>query len=446
MCAREPISSFPFPHLSPLWAVRAFLKQRRRLIPETLEHLKVPIAELSPLAGNPRRGDVEFIKASLQNNTQYRPIVVNRRTMQVLAGNHTFLAAKELGWAEVAATFVDVDDEQAKAIALVDNHASDRAYNDPVLLAAMLREAKVREKAGYSQEFLEQLLVSIGESEEKEGLTDPDEVPETPAKPVSRRGDLWTLGEHRLLCGDATSRSDVEKLMAGELASVMWTDPPYGVSYVGKTKEALTITGDGRHEAIAVFADALPVADEVLLPGSPFYVAHPSGVLSVAFGAAVLEVGWRLHQILVWVKDSMVVGHSDYHYKHEPILYGYKPGEGRFGRGGKGWYGGHSETSVFELPKPRASADHPTMKPVRLVERHLLNSSRRGAFVYEPFCGSGSTLLAAHRTGRRCRALEIDPRYADVICRRFQEYTGEMPILEATGEPHDFRASAGTAA
>ena len=392
---------------------------------------------------NPRRGDVPAMKESLRENTQYRPVVVNRREGTrygdgtILAGNHTHQALEELGAKEIAVTFVDVDDEAAWKIVLTDNRQGDRGAYDPALIVAAVERAGGIAGTGYDEDFLAGLM---GDRTE-EGLTDSDEIPEVSAEPISSCGDLWILGEHRLLCGDATDREDLARLMGEELASMLWTDPPYGVSYVGKTKEALTIAGDGQEEAVALLADALAAADKVLRPGSPFYVAHPAGALSVAFGTVVLELGWRLRQGLVWVKDSMVVGHADYHYKHEPILYGYKPGEGRFGRGGNGWYGGHSETSVLEVPRPTTSRDHPTAKPVRLVERCLLNSSRRGALVYEPFGGSGTTLIAAHRTGRRCWAVEIEPRYVDVICRRYQLLTDTLPVLEATGEPHDFNTN-----
>ncbi|MFD7922530.1 DNA-methyltransferase [Streptomyces sp. NPDC059740] len=163
--------------------------------------------------------------------------------------------------------------------------------------------------------------------------------------------------------------------------------------------------------------------------------------MSLDFANAFLQAGWDLRQNLIWVKDALVLGRSDYHYRHEPILYGFtdpEPGSGRLGRGGDRWYGDNAQTSVLEVAKPPRSEDHPTMKPVELITRCLANSCPPGGIVYEPFGGSGSTLIAAHTTGRRARLVELDPRYVDVICRRYQLHTGTQPVLESTGVPHNF--------
>ncbi len=265
-----------------------------------------------------------------------------------------------------------------------------------------------------------------------EGLTDPDDVPEV-LEPVTKTGDLWLLGEHRLLCGDSTSVGDVGALMLGEQAALMWTDPPYGVSYEGKTEQALHIANDGEDGLAALLSAAFRAAAQALEPGAPFYIARPAGALSVTFGIAILGAGWRLHEELQWVKDSMVLGHSDYHLRHETVVYGWLPGEGRSGRGNHGgsrWYGDNSQTSVFEIPRPKASREHPTGKPVALVEAHLTNSSMVGGLVYEPFSGSGTTLIACERLGRRCYAMEIEPRYVDVAVRRWEEFTGKTAMLD----------------
>jgi site-specific DNA-methyltransferase (adenine-specific) len=206
--------------------------------------------------------------------------------------------------------------------------------------------------------------------------------------------------------------------MVGTQAVCLWTDPPYGVAYTGKTADALTITGDG--------ADGLGE----LLAGA---FACLSGVLD--------DAGWRFHQALVWVKDVFVLGHSDYHYRHEDILYGYLPGEGRSGRGdhaGTRWCGDHSQDTVLEIPRRRRSTEHPTTKPVELITRCLGNSAPIGGIVLDPFAGSGSTLIACCQTGRVARLCEIDPGYVDVIVRRWSQFTGQMPVLEATGEEVSF--------
>jgi site-specific DNA-methyltransferase (adenine-specific) len=241
-----------------------------------------------------------------------------------------------------------------------------------------------------------------------------------------KEGNLFALGNHRLLCGDASSADNVARLMAGDLAELVWTDPPYGVGYVGGTRDALTIENDDAVSGPAIFAAAASVA--LLAPSAAFYVSVPAGPLQLAFLLAVRDVGWRLHEELVWVKSSMVLGHSDYHYRHEPILYGYAPGPGRPGRGkhaGSHWYGDNSQTSVLEFDKPSRSPEHPTMKPVGLVEQCLANSSRPGDIVYDPFAGSGTTVIAAEQLGRHARVIEIDPRYAQVVVERWQDFSGQ---------------------
>ncbi len=215
--------------------------------------------------------------------------------------------------------------------------------------------------------------------------------------------------------------------MAGKTASCLWTDPPYGVNYQGGTPDALTIANDDPQGLAGLLRSALGNVAEVMLPGSPFYIAHPAGPLALVFGQVVTELGWRLRQTLVWVKDSLVLGHADYHYRHAPILYGYLPGgTGRRGRGGKGWFGDDAQTSVFEVPRPKASPDHPTSKPVALITAMLANSTRQGDLVLDPFGGSGSTLVASEQLERRCNLVELDPKYCDVVVRRWEVLTGKQ--------------------
>jgi DNA modification methylase len=232
------------------------------------------------------------------------------------------------------------------------------------------------------------------------------------------------LGEHRLLCGDATNPCDLRRLMGSEEADLFLTDPPYGVDYVGKTKDALRIRGDRGSGLAELLRGAFSEAGCVLRPGAPIYVFHPAGVLAAVFMDAFAAAGWHLHEGLIWAKDSIVLGHGDYHYQHEPILYGRTPGGGRKGRGRGGWYGGNAESSVIEVPRPRAAREHPTAKPVELVRRLIENSTRRRQVVLDTFAGSGSTLVSSELTGRRCRSMEIDPRYCDVVIARFEALIG----------------------
>jgi DNA modification methylase len=257
------------------------------------------------------------------------------------------------------------------------------------------------------------------------GLTDPDDAPSIPASPRTKWGDLWALGEHRLLCGDATSMADVARATGGAAAGVLWTDPPYGVRYRGKTKAALRIEGDEPTGLLHLLGAAFAAADASLAGGAALYVAHPSGPGQVFVLAAFGQVGWRLRQTLIWVKDAFVLGHGDYHHRHEAIAYGSTPGPGRFGRGSRGWYGGNAEGSVFEVPRPRASREHPTMKPVALIRRCLRNSAGPGSLVLDPFAGSGSTLIACTELDLPFAGVEIDPAYVDVAVRRWEAFTGQ---------------------
>lgn len=278
--------------------------------------------------------------------------------------------------------------------------------------------------------------LSIVEEKEKEPPADPgaqiSKAEELRDKWQVEPGQLWQVGEHRLICGDCTDAAVVARLMGDEKASCMWTDPPYGVEYVGKTKDALTIENDGSDNLPGLLTAAFMTAEKVLISSAPFYVAHPAGAIQLVFMTVLDAIGWRIHQQLIWVKDSMVLGHSDYHYKHEPILYGWTPGGGRPGRGkheGSRWYGDNSQVSVFEIPRPKRSAEHPTMKPPELVEAHLKNSTRKGDAVYDPFCGSGTTLVACERLNRRGRGVEISPSYVGVTLERLYQMTGIEPVL-----------------
>jgi len=248
------------------------------------------------------------------------------------------------------------------------------------------------------------------------------------------------LGAHKVMCGDSTSPTDVKRLMDGGLADMVWTDPPYGVSYVGKTSDTLTIDNDGAEGLDELLSGAFDSVLASVKPGRPVYVAAPAGPQGVPFANALLARG-LFRQRLCWVKNVLVLGHSDYHYRHEDIYLGYTPGgTGRRGRGGEGWYGDNSQTSVLEFDKPSRNREHPTMKPVELVAYCLGNSSKKGQVVLDLFGGSGTTLVAAHTTGRVARLMEMDPKYVDVICRRYPELNGDKPVAESTGTPHDFTA------
>lgn len=268
---------------------------------------------------------------------------------------------------------------------------------------------------------------------------DPDQtdVPEEPRAPVCRTGDVWALGRHRVVCGDSTHEGTLQGLLGGRSVACVWTDPPYGVSYQGKTSKKLTIQNDGELGLSSLLDAAFQTLAPHLDSGTPLYVAHPAGPIASMFYAAFQRAGFHLHQSLVWVKDTMVLGHSDYHYQHEPVLFGEAGGDDRapyedghemvlYGWLGKKrrWFAGRKEKSVFFADKPAASRVHPTMKPVALIEPMIRNSTQAGDLVFDGFLGSGSTLLACERTQRVCYGVELSPGYVDVIVGRWEALTG----------------------
>ena len=377
------------------------------------------------------RAQREALRAVIKKVGFADPIKVQNGTDKIIDGHLRAELAEEMGVPILDVVYLDVDDDQANELLAVFDRITgmakiDNAKFDELLASLpraqetwdMLRAANITWGAG-------------GRINLDEDVTDPDELPT--GDTITNLGDVWRLGDkHRLGVGTATNRELVMAVTQGREHDMMWTDPPYGVSYVGKTADALTIMNDSNLQLLRAMIDnVFDIVSDVLKPGSPLYVSHPAGSYQLLFGEAIIEAGWRFHQTLIWVKDAIVLGHSDYHYIHEPIYLAYTAGgEGRRGRGGAAWYGGHSKTSVFEIPRPKASRDHPTMKPVALVAEMIENSCPPGGLVYEPFAGSGQTMFACEMLGATCSMLEIDPFYADVILRRWEQQYGIAPELE----------------
>ncbi len=418
------------------------------MITDDLAALATPIDQLELLDGNPRRGDIDAVARSLDRFGQRKPIVARRSDRQVVAGNHTLQAARKLGWDEIAVVWVDDDEVTAKAFALADNRTAELGDYDDQLLGDLLKavgdvDPALLADAGWAGDAVAELLERLEPEQVPIADTDPDDIPESaPAKTVP--GDVWLLGPHRVACGDSTVPTDFDKLMAGELADMVWTDPPYGVSYTAKNKMLNAIDG-GKRKETGIEADELD-ADALALflrnsltptlansrPGASWWVAAPGMAQPLtAFATVLCELGvWR--HTLVWVKDGFVLGRSDYHGRHEQLLYGWAPGAPHTPPPNR------SQDSVWEVPRPRKNDLHPTMKPVELIERAIENHTKKGDIVLDPFGGSGSTLIACHQANRVARLIELDPKYVDIICRRFQEHTGIKPIAEATGREHDF--------
>lgn len=411
------------------------------ILPTLLERA-VPIDSLDPHPKNARRRTErghEEIRTSLRVNGQYKAITARQLAsgrLEILTGHGTVDAARAEGWTRIAADVHEgVSDAAAARIVAVDNRTTDLSSDDDALILELLEQARGDglEGTGWTEAELAGLEESLRDPEEPAAFTDPDAVPDLPAEPASRTGDVWLLGPHRLVVGDATDPDAWAALLPEhQLVDAIWTDPPYGVGYVGGT--GLTIENDqltGR-ALEELLRGALTLAKAATRPGGAWYVAYADKVGSgLPFLTVLEELGVYRHSI-AWVKDRFVLGRGDYHSRFEPMAYGWHPGAARLVP-----LEDRTQDTVWEIARPARSADHPTMKPVDLVARAIGNSTREGALVGDPFAGSGTTLIACHRLGRVARLLEMDPSYADVICRRWQEHTGVVPVLEG-GEPRSF--------
>jgi DNA modification methylase len=276
------------------------------------------------------------------------------------------------------------------------------------------------ELLGFSDEELAKILVEV----DVLGECDEDETPAAPKDPKSKTGDIYYLGSHRLVCGDSTSIDAVKALMGEVKADMIWTDPPYNVAYEGKTKEALTIKNDsmGDDTFYQFLFDAYTNMLMYTKGGGAIYVAHADSE-GANFRQALKNSGFLLKQCIIWLKNTIVMGRQDYHWKHEPILYGWAPGASH------NWYSDRKQSTVFECKKPRRNGEHPTMKPVELMEYFINNSSLQGQVVMDLFGGSGSTLIACEKTNRKCYTMELDPKYCDVIVSRYVKFSGNSKII-----------------
>ncbi len=381
--------------------------------------VNVRIEEITPYANNPRNNDgaVESVAKSIEKFGFIGAIILNKD--KVIINGHTRVkACKKLGLETVPAIIVDhLTKEQEDALRIADNKTGEIAeWNEDLLRAELkaLEEAGFGiEDLGFDNSELEALLngdvsVSVGE-------TDPNAAPEVPEVAVSRAGEVYVLGDHRLVCGDSTKAEDVAKV-CGEGEADMWlTDPPYNVAYEGSN--GLTIQNDSMEDVKfrEFLRTAFGHAEKALKPGAPFYIFHADSE-GYNFRGACHDIGLRVRQCLVWKKNTLVLGRQDYQWIHEPCLYGWKEG------GPNPWYADRSQTTVMEFNKPKKNDVHPTMKLVEMLVYLLQNSSKRGDVVLDTFGGSGSTLIACEQTGRICKTVELDPRYCDAIRRRWAEF------------------------
>ena len=390
------------------------------LIAPQLRPLVVPLESVILHPRNPRRGDVAAIGASLARFGQRKPIVVQASTGYVVAGQPPGAGRPLARLDRDRSQCPGMDDAKATAYMLADNRTADLGAYDDGLLAELLAEQSDADNllaTGYDVDDVEAMLRAAGLDRPS---ADPDDVPDQPAtKDVYvKTGDLWALGPHRLLVGDAQDDRAVGRVAGGQPVDMVWTDPPYGVDYEGGSRKRERIAndaldGNGLQLLIGAALGAAP-----LRAGGAFYCMTPTGIKLVNFLVALRAAELDLKQLLIWVKDRYSPGRADYHTRHEAFAYGWRPGATHY------FIDDRTQDTVWEIERPGRSQHHPTTKPTELVARAIRNSSRPGERVYDPFLGSGTTLIAAEMTGRVCVAVEIKPAFAQVAIERWQAYTG----------------------
>jgi site-specific DNA-methyltransferase (adenine-specific) len=398
-----------------------------RVINKDIEQVAIDLLKHHPRNAN--NGDVEAIKKSLAVNGWYGSVVVNTGTKHILAGNHRVMAAKALGWETVPVQWVDVTPEEELRILVVDNRTTRIGQDDTTKITDILAELANTpiglEGTGYGAADLDALIDELaGMTEPAELLTDPDEVPED-VETRCKAGDLWILGRHRLLCGDSTKADDVARLMDGALADLYLTDPPYNVAYEGGSKKRTAIANDAMNtDSFRTFLfDVFSNAFDHMNPGASFYIWH-ADTEGYNFRGAILDCNQQLRQCLVWNKDNSMFSRQDYHWKHEPCLYGWKDGAAH------SWYTDRKQTTVLEFKRPSRSEEHPTMKPVELFEYQIGNSCPPNGLVLDTFLGSGTSIIASEKLGMKCYGLELDAHYCDVIIQRWENATGQKAVLD----------------
>jgi site-specific DNA-methyltransferase (adenine-specific) len=388
------------------------------------KYQNVLIEKLKPYEKNARthsEEQIEKIAKSIEEFGFVNPVLTDQN-FGIIAGHGRVLAAQKIGMKEVPCLFIeDLTETQKRAYIIADNKLTLDASWDFDVLKIELEALKDLnfdiELTGFS-DFNFDL-----DSGEKEKITDDDFEEELQEEPKSKLGQIFKLGRHRLMCGDSANPDDVQKLMNGETADLLVTDPPYNVNYEGKTKEKLKIKKDnmGSEEFILFLTNAFKNADDCLKSGGAFYIWY-GGNLSLQFYCACKETGWKIRQQLIWNKNKMCFGRNDYQWKHEPCIYGWKSGDSHY------FIDDRIQTTVLEFDKQFTNTEHPTMKPVPLIAKLIENSSKRDEIVMDLFGGSGTTLIACEQLNRKCRMMELDPRYCDVIIKRWENLTGEKAV------------------
>lgn len=379
--------------------------------------------EISPYQNNPRKNDqaVEAVANSIREFGFKVPIVIDKNG-EIIAGHTRYKAAKKLKLKEIPCIVAnDLTEEQIKAFRLADNKAGELAEWDMEMLDIELE--------GIAEIDMEQFGFDLSDLKKEKEVVEDNFDEELPEKPTAKVGDIYRLGNHVLMCGDSTDINSVKTLMMGELADMLLTDPPYNVDYTGKTKDALKIKNDKmQNDKFREFLkNAFCSADQVMKPGAVFYIWHADSE-GYNFRGACNDAGWTVRQCLIWNKNSMVIGRQDYQWKHEPCLYGWKDGDGHL------WASDRKQTTVLNFERPTKSRLHPTMKPITLFDYQIKNNTKGGDIVLDLFAGSGTTIMACEQNGRRAYCMEYDPRYVDVIIKRWEDFTEKKSKLIKSGD------------
>jgi DNA modification methylase len=380
---------------------------------------KVNIDLLVPYARNARTHSKEQIlqlRASLREFGFVNPVIVDK-DLNIIAGHGRIIAAKDEGFTEVPCVFVEhLTEAQKRAYILADNRLAMNAGWDEEMLSVEIADLQAADfdvsLLGFDDAELNKLLGSADNV--KDDNFDVDSELQKPA--VTKPGDLWILGKHRLVCGDSTKQETYNLLMDGNLANLVVTDPPYNVNYEG-TAGKIKNDNMADEKFYQFLLDAFTLTEKAMAKDASIYVFH-ADTEGLNFRRAFSDAGFYLSGTCIWKKQSLVLGRSPYQWQHEPILFGWKK------TGKHAWYSDRKQSTIWEFDKPKKNADHPTMKPVPLLAYPILNSSLTGCIILDPFGGSGSTLIACEQTGRSCYMTELDEKFCDVIVRRYIEQVG----------------------
>lgn len=381
-----------------------------------MEIVNKNIEEIKMYENNPRNNDgaVEYVANSIKEFGFKVPIVLDKNNV-IVAGHTRYKAAKLLKITEIPCIIADdLSDEQVKAFRLIDNKAAELASWDIDLLNLELENIK----------DIDMELFNFEISNILDNVVDDEYEVELPENPKTKNGNIYKLGNHYLMCGDSTNPDDVKKLMNNQLADLIVTDPPYNVNYEGKTDDNLKIMNDNMedNQFYSFLESAFINLYNSVKDGGSIYIFH-ADTEGLNFRKAMMSSGFKLAECLVWVKNAFVMGRQDYHWKHEPVLYGWKPGASHY------FINDRSQSTVLEFDKPIRNEEHPTMKPIDLIAYLINNSSKKDEIVLDLFGGSGTTMIACEQTNRKAFIMELDPRYCDVIVDRWEKFTNQKAEL-----------------